>query len=173
MEIKQKLIDEFNSRMDELSEMDLTDENFETSVNSVTKLADRIIKINESEESVKEKESNRKLEEHLEKLKIEANQKEKETNREFEEKLEMMKLESEQKEKELNRQLEEKLETQKIEDDKKSKLISHAITIGSTLLTIGVSIYAYKSNMRYESEGIVPTTEGGRNSLRNLFKLKF
>lgn len=170
MEIKKKLVEEFNSRLEELSELEISNENFETSVNSVTKLADRIIKINELEESVREKESKMQLEEQLEKLRIEANQKEKETNREFEEKLELMKLESEQKEKELNRQLEEKIETQKIEDEKKNKLIGHAITIGSTLLTLGVSIYAYKSNMRYESEGIVPTTEGGRNSLRNLFK---
>lgn len=129
MTIKEKLIDEFNSKMEELSQMDLGDETYETSVNSITKLADRIIKINESEESVKEKE--------------------------------------------LNRSLEERLEMQKIEDERNNKLIGHGITIVTALMTLGVSLYAYKSNMKYETEGIIPTTEGGRTSLRNLFKLKF
>ena len=173
MTIKQKLIDEFNSKMEELSQMNLGDETYETSVNTVTKLADRIIKINESEISAQEKELSRRLEENLEKLKIEANQKEKETNREFEEHLEMMKLESERREKEANRLLEENLEKLKIKDERNNKLIGHGITIVTALMTLGVSLYAYKSNMKYETEGIIPTTEGGRTSLRNLFKLKF
>lgn len=129
MTIKQKLIDEFNSKMEELSQMDLGDETYETSVNAVTKLADRIIKIKESEISAQEKELNRRLEENLEK--------------------------------------------QKIKDERNNKLIGHGITIVTALMTLGVSLYAYKSNMKYETEGIIPTTEGGRTSLRNLFKLKF
>lgn len=129
MTIKQKLIDEFNSKMEELSQMDLGDETYETSVNAVTKLADRIIKIKESEISAQEKEANRSLEENLEK--------------------------------------------QKIKDERNNKLIGHGITIVTALMTLGVSLYAYKSNMKYETEGIIPTTEGGRTSLRNLFKLKF
>lgn len=55
MSIKQSLIDEYNSQLEELSKMEVGDEKYKIVVDGVTKLADRIIEIekNESDSSIK------------------------------------------------------------------------------------------------------------------------
>ena len=89
---------------------------------------------------------------------------------------EIEKLENQKTETELRLQqmeAENELRLKQLEDEKKDRRWKNAITIGTTILGTGVGVWAYKSSMRYEVEGVFPTTEGGRSVLRNLLNKIF
>ena len=59
-----------------------------------------------------------------------------------------------------------------IKEEKKDRLIKHGITIGTFGGSAALYSLAFLASINFEREGTL-TTEGGRNALRNLFKLKW
>lgn len=59
-----------------------------------------------------------------------------------------------------------------IKEEKKDRLIKHGITIGTFVGSATLYSLAFLASINFEREGTL-TTEGGRNALRNLFKLKW
>ena len=89
---------------------------------------------------------------------------------------EIEKLENQKAENEIKLQQTEadnELKLKQLEDEKKDRRVKNAIAIGTTILGTGVGVWAYKSSMRYEVEGVFPTTEGGKSILRNLLNKIF
>ena len=82
-------------------------------------------------------------------------------------KIAMDKLESEQ----FNKETEVIFKENQIKEEKKDRLIKHGITIGTFVGSATLYSLAFLASINFEREGTL-TTEGGRNALRNLFKLK-
>ena len=83
-------------------------------------------------------------------------------------KIAMDKLESEQ----FNKETEVIFKENQIKEEKKDRLIKHGITIGTFVGSATLYSLAFLASINFEREGTL-TTEGGRNALRNLFKLKW
>ena len=62
------------------------------------------------------------------------------------------------------------IEEKKNEVEKKDKFIKNAISVGTSVLYVGVTIWANVSSKRFE-QGFTHTTEAGRNSTRKLLGL--
>lgn len=65
------------------------------------------------------------------------------------------------------------LKVQQLKDDKHDRFLKNAITLGLGITSLVAYIWGYKTAMVYEDKGLIPTTEGGKNSIRQLLKLKF
>ena len=63
-----------------------------------------------------------------------------------------------------------KMEAQ--EDEKRDRRIKNIIAVGRFVGSVAVYAATYLSSMKYEDKGVIPTTEGAKNALRQLFKLK-
>lgn len=59
-----------------------------------------------------------------------------------------------------------------LKSENRDRYIKNGIAIGTTLLTLLAYGLTYRSSMKYEAEGVIPTTEGGRTALRNLLSFK-
>lgn len=128
MKIKNVLIDEFNDEMEEISKLQVGGSEHKQAVDSVTKLADRIIEI--------------------EKLEIESDEK-------------------------IQARIEEnELRLQQLQDEKKDRKMKNGIAIGTGLLSLLAYGLAFIGSMNFEKEGTL-TTQGGRDSLKKLFNLRF
>ena len=64
------------------------------------------------------------------------------------------------------------IKKQEIQNEKKNNRMRNAIAIGTFIGSIAVYGLTYISSMRYEVNGVFPTTEGGKNALRQLFRIK-
>ena len=64
------------------------------------------------------------------------------------------------------------IKEQEIQNEKKNNRMRNAIAIGTFIGSIAVYGLTYISSMRYEVNGVFPTTEGGKNALRQLFRIK-
>ena len=65
------------------------------------------------------------------------------------------------------------LKRQQLVDEKKDRRVKNVIAIGTFVGGAALYGWAYKTSMKYEVDGVFPTTEGGKNALKNLFgKLK-
>lgn len=130
MSIKTQLTEEFTDEISEVSKMEIGSKEHSAAVDSLTKLADRIIEID----------------------KIENEQ-------EFKEKAQMDELDHK----------DEQLKVSKIDT-----ILKHAGNAGKAILMVGAGLWVYSSSMKYEKEGIIPTTDGGKSSIRqflNFIKL--
>ena len=47
------------------------------------------------------------------------------------------------------------------------KHVGNGVAFGFTLIA---GVWVYTSSMKYEKEGVIPTTEGGRSSIRQFMK---
>lgn len=86
-------------------------------------------------------------------------------------KIELEKLEAESKDKIESRNIEIEMKLQQMKDEKKDRLIRHGVTIGTFVGSCVMYGLAFVASTNFEREGTF-TTEGGRNALRNLMKLK-
>lgn len=126
MSIKNHLVEEFQSELEELRKMQLGTDEYKITVDGVTKLADRIIEIEKSEK------------EHV--AQIDAQE------REYE------------------------IKAQALKDEKRDRLIKNSITVGTFIGGIVVYSLAFIASTNFEREGTF-TTEGGKNSIKQLLKL--
>ena len=128
MSIKNNLIEEFEDEMKGLRTLQLGSEEYKATVDSVTKLADRIIEIE--------------------------------------------KIEKDAKSKDVERESNDYLKMKQMEDDKKDRQVRNGIEfvkVGGGLLAACV---AFVLSMKFEEDGKLFSTEGGRSALRQLLKFK-
>ena len=86
-------------------------------------------------------------------------------------KIELEKPEAESKDKVESRNTEIEMKLQQMKDEKKDRWIRHGVTIGTFVGSCVMYGLAFVASTNFEREGTF-TTEGGRNALRNLMKLK-
>lgn len=130
MSIKTQLKEEFDLEISEVSRMDVGSKEHSAAVESLTKLADRIIEID--------------------------------------------KIDNEQELKDRTQMDENYLKDKQLKVNKVDTVLKHAGNLGKTLLMVGAGLWVYTSSMKYEEEGIIPTTDGGRSSIKqflNFIKL--
>ena len=125
MSIESGLTEELNLELEGLREMEIGGEEYKTTVDGITKIADRVIKINEQNSERADK------------------------DREYE------------------------LKKQELENNKKDQMIKNGIAIGTSAVTLLASAITYAISRADDREGIMQSSEGGRNALRNLLSLKF
>lgn len=125
MSIENGLTEELNLELEGLREMEIGGEEYKTTVDGITKIADRLIKINEQGSERADK------------------------DREYE------------------------LKKQELENNKKDQMIKNGIAIGTSAVTLLAYAITYAISRTDEREGIMQSSEGGRNALRNLLTLKF
>ena len=125
MSIESGLTEELNLELEGLREMEIGGEEYKTTVDGITKIADRLIKINEqnSEQADKDREH--------------------------------------------------ELKKQELENNKKDQMIKNGIAIGTSAVSLLAYAITYAISRADEREGIMQSSEGGRNALRNLLSLKF
>lgn len=159
MEITESLLKELESELVEISNIEVGSQAHTAAVESANKLAGRIIEINkfeserEDKRALTEKENRLKEEEHkLRKEELELKRVELTNNRVSEEK-------------------DHKLKESEIDANRKSNWLRYGVAIGTTTLTLLTYWATYSKTMKYESEGIIPTTEPGRNSVKSLFNI--
>lgn len=130
MSIKTKLTEEFNDEISEISKMEIGSKEHSAAVESLTKLADRVIEIDkiENEQELKDRTQMDEVYQKNEQLKV----------------------------------------------SKVDTVLKHAGNLGKTLLMVSAGLWVYTSSMKYEEKGIIPTTDGGRSSIKqflNFIKL--
>ena len=81
-------------------------------------------------------------------------------------------------------ELEEQLKTQELafkkseqEHDKKKvkwenvlKVVGYGVTLTGLAVTVGTKVWGTKYTLNYEDKGVIPTTESGRNFVKDLFR---
>lgn len=86
--------------------------------------------------------------------------------------IEIEKIEAENRIKVEAQEAETEIKSQQLKDDRRDRRIKNGIAIGTFVGSIAVYGLTYLSSMKYEDKGVIPTTEGAKNALRQLFKLK-
>ena len=128
MSIRENLIEEFNDEVKGLRGLQLGSDEYKATVDGVTKLADRIIKIEE--------------------------------------------IENDAKSKEIEREANDYLKVQQMEIDKKDRWIRNGIEFVKVGGGLAAACAAFVLSMKFEEQGKLFSTEGGRSSLRQLLKFK-
>ncbi len=126
MSIKNHLVEEFQSELEELKKMQLGTDDYKITVDGVTKLADRIIELEKNEK------------EHAAQINAQEN--------------------------------EYIIKVQQLRDEKRDRLIKNSITVGTFIGGIVVYSLAFIASTNFEREGTF-TTEGGKNSIKQLLKI--
>ena len=88
--------------------------------------------------------------------------------------IELEKLESEKNAKEFEniaRMEEQELKREQLKSEKKDRVVKNVITVGGAVLSVAVYALAFIASTNFEREGTF-TTEGGKNSIRQLLKLR-
>lgn len=88
--------------------------------------------------------------------------------------IEIDKLDSEKNAKELESiaQMEEQeLKREQLKSEKRDRIVKNVITVGGAVLSVAVYALAFIASTNFEREGTF-TTEGGKNSIRQLLKLR-
>ena len=89
--------------------------------------------------------------------------------------IELEKLESENAVKDFEnfvRTEEQELKREQLKSEKRDRAVKNVITVGTAVLSVAVYALAFIASTNFEREGSV-TTEGGKNSIRQLLKLRF
>lgn len=130
MSIKMQLTEEFNDEISEVSKIEIGSKEHSAAVDSLTKLADRIIEID--------------------------------------------KIDNEQEFKDRTQTDEAYHKDEQLKVSKIDTVLKHAGNFGKAVLMVGAGLWVYSSSMKYEEKGIIPTTDGGRSSIKqflNFIKL--
>lgn len=88
--------------------------------------------------------------------------------------IELEKLESDKNAKEFEniaRMEEQELKREQLKSEKKDRAVKNVITVGGAVLSVAVYALAFIASTNFEREGTF-TTEGGKNSIRQLLKLR-
>ena len=89
--------------------------------------------------------------------------------------IELEKLESENAVKDFEnfvRTEEQELKRDQLKSEKRDRAVKNVITVGTAALSVAVYALAFIASTNFEREGSF-TTEGGKNSIRQLLKLRF
>lgn len=89
--------------------------------------------------------------------------------------IELEKLESENAVKDFEnivRTEEQDLKREQLKSEKRDRAIKNVITVGTAVLSVAVYALAFIASTNFERDGSF-TTEGGKNSIRQLLKLRF
>ena len=89
--------------------------------------------------------------------------------------IELEKLESENAVKDFEnfvRTEEQDLKREQLKSEKWDRAVKNVITVGTAVLSVAVYALAFIASTNFEREGSF-TTEGGKNSIRQLLKLRF
>lgn len=89
--------------------------------------------------------------------------------------IELDKLESENAMKDFEnfvRTEEQELKRDQLKSEKRDRAVKNVITVGTAVLSVAVYALAFIASTNFEREGSF-TTEGGKNSIRQLLKLRF
>lgn len=89
--------------------------------------------------------------------------------------IELDKLESENAMKDFEnfvRTEEQELKRDQLKSEKRDRAVKNVITVGTAILSVAVYALAFIASTNFEREGSF-TTEGGKNSIRQLLKLRF
>ena len=89
--------------------------------------------------------------------------------------IELEKLESENAAKDFEnfaRTEEQELKREQLKSEKRDRAVMNVITVGTAVLSVAVYALAFIASTNFEREGSF-TTEGGKNSIRQLLKLRF
>lgn len=89
--------------------------------------------------------------------------------------IELEKLESENAVKDFEnfvRTEEQELKRDQLKSEKRDRAVKNIITVGTAVLSVAVYALAFIASTNFEREGSF-TTEGGKNSIRQLLKLRF
>ena len=89
--------------------------------------------------------------------------------------IELEKLESENAAKDFEnivRTEEQELKRDQLKSEKRDRAVKNVITVGTAVLSVAVYALAFIASTNFEREGSF-TTEGGKNSIRQLLKLRF
>ena len=89
--------------------------------------------------------------------------------------IELEKLESENAVKDFEnfaRTEEQELKRDQLKSEKRDRAVKNVITVGTAVLSVAVYALAFIASTNFEREGSF-TTEGGKNSIRQLLKLRF
>ena len=88
--------------------------------------------------------------------------------------IEIDKLDSEKNVKELEniaRMEEQELKREQLKSEKRDRIVKNVITVSGAVLSVAVYALAFIASTNFEREGTF-TTEGGKNSIRQLLKLR-
>ena len=88
--------------------------------------------------------------------------------------IEIDKLDSEKDAKELEniaRMEEQELKREQLKSEKRDRIVKNVITVGGAIMSVAVYALAFIASTNFEREGTF-TTEGGKNSIRQLLKLR-
>lgn len=89
--------------------------------------------------------------------------------------IELEKLESENAVKDFEnivRTEEQDLKREQLKSEKRDRAVKNIITVGTAVLSVAVYALAFIASTNFERDGSF-TTEGGKNSIRQLLKLRF
>lgn len=89
--------------------------------------------------------------------------------------IELEKLESENAVKDFEnivRTEEQDLKREQLKSEKRDRAVKNVITVGTAVLSVAVYALAFIASTNFERDGSF-TTEGGKNSIRQLLKLRF
>jgi hypothetical protein len=145
MSIDAKLNEEIERQLDAIYEMEVGSEEHSHSVDNLTKVLDRVIKMQSLDADERNKAADR---EAAEKARIE-----------------------EMRAREAEREAEEQRKTAEQESEKLDKLIGHGITVGLGLLGMGLTLYGFNKSMKYEEIGTI-TTQAGKFMLNKILGRK-
>lgn len=145
MSIDAKLCEEIERELDAIYEMEVGSEEHSHSVDNLTKVLDRVIKMQGLDADERNKAADR---EAAEKARIE-----------------------EMRAREAEREAEERNKAAEQESEKIDRLIGHGITVGLGLLGMGLTLYGFNKSMKYEEIGTI-TTQAGKFMLNKILGRK-
>jgi septal ring factor EnvC (AmiA/AmiB activator) len=145
MSIDAKLNEEIERELDAIYEMEVGSEKHSHSVDNLTKVLDRVIKMQSLDADERNKAAER---EAAEKARIE-----------------------EMRARDAEREAEGKRKDAEQESEKIDRLIGHGITVGLGLLGMGLTLYGFNKSMKYEEIGTI-TTQAGKFMLNKILGRK-
>lgn len=145
MSIDAKLYEEIERELDATYEMEVGSENHSHSVENLTKLLDRVIKMQTLDAEERNKAAERETAEQARIEQMRAREAE---------------LEAEERNKAADREAEQL-----------NRWIGHGITAGLGLLGLGLSLYGFNKSMKYEEVGTI-TTQAGKFMLNKILGRK-
>jgi hypothetical protein len=145
MSIDAKLNEEIERELDAIYEMEVGSEKHSHSVDNLTKVLDRVIKMQSLDADERNKTAER---EAAERARIE-----------------------EMRARDAEREAEGKRKDAEQESEKIDRLIGHGITVGLGLLGMGLTLYGFNKSMKYEEIGTI-TTQAGKFMLNKILGRK-
>lgn len=144
-EIKTKLVQEITDELDDLQEIEIGTQEYKTTVEGITKLADKVIEMEKLEADALQKARSYELDKNK-------------FNREMEERIKA-------------REIEESTKKEQAKDNRKFKWLEIGIAVVGIAVPTIVKIWGTNKTLKFEETGTV-TTMAGRSHINSLFTKK-